>query len=377
MLSTPLPKFAISFRFAPAWASREASISSVTVGTSTSALFTASTSSAWRHRPVVDVEPGVEELAHARLDRRRAAAGDDDERLLLSSLPTPAARRSGPAFTHPLNHREAIGSGGAAAAWRSAPRPPRTETPARALTIRCEADHAQDRSRLALLTCGAAVRACDRANRRERAAARACRCRATSASRPTGSTSGKAPRRTTAPPGSSSAPACRSRSSPNSRPGGASAIRRAPRAGCCTRCCPAGAPPSSRPGPRAWRAARPPRTAGGQRRTSVARLQPGVITSVKDCGGAWCRSSSGARDVAGYIRQEKLWGVYRTRRWSSAQTSSALHMDFRAWAVAGLLPARLVVRRSSQPDDDLDARDLHARRRRRQVADVIPSPACR
>jgi SH3-like domain-containing protein len=46
---------------------------------------------------------------------------------------------------------------------------------------------------------------------------------------------------------------------------------------------------------------------------SVARLQPGVITSVKDCGGAWCRVVivlDGARDVTGYIRQEKLWGVY-------------------------------------------------------------------
>ncbi len=46
MLSTPLPKFAMSFSRSPAWASTEASISSVTVGTSTSAVRTASTSSA-------------------------------------------------------------------------------------------------------------------------------------------------------------------------------------------------------------------------------------------------------------------------------------------------------------------------------------------
>jgi SH3-like domain-containing protein len=45
----------------------------------------------------------------------------------------------------------------------------------------------------------------------------------------------------------------------------------------------------------------------------VARLQPGVIASVRDCSGAWCRVTialDGARDVSGYIRQDKLWGVY-------------------------------------------------------------------
>ena len=46
MLSTPLPKLAMSFRFGPAWARMDASMSSVTVGTSTSAAFTASTRSA-------------------------------------------------------------------------------------------------------------------------------------------------------------------------------------------------------------------------------------------------------------------------------------------------------------------------------------------
>ncbi len=46
---------------------------------------------------------------------------------------------------------------------------------------------------------------------------------------------------------------------------------------------------------------------------TVAQLQPGVITSVKTCDGAWCRVTivlDGARDLDGYIRQEKLWGVY-------------------------------------------------------------------
>jgi SH3-like domain-containing protein len=45
----------------------------------------------------------------------------------------------------------------------------------------------------------------------------------------------------------------------------------------------------------------------------VAHLQPGVITNVKGCDGKWCRVvivMEGARDVDGYIRQEKLWGVY-------------------------------------------------------------------
>jgi SH3-like domain-containing protein len=45
----------------------------------------------------------------------------------------------------------------------------------------------------------------------------------------------------------------------------------------------------------------------------LARLQPGVIVNIKDCGGAWCRVlvvMDGARDLDGYIRQEKLWGVY-------------------------------------------------------------------
>ena len=45
-----------------------------------------------------------------------------------------------------------------------------------------------------------------------------------------------------------------------------------------------------------------------------ARLQGGVIGSVKSCTGSWCRlivSLPGERgDVDGYIRQDRLWGVY-------------------------------------------------------------------
>jgi SH3-like domain-containing protein len=40
----------------------------------------------------------------------------------------------------------------------------------------------------------------------------------------------------------------------------------------------------------------------------LARLQPNVIASVKKCDGSWCRVQ--VQDVDGYIRQEKLWGVY-------------------------------------------------------------------
>ncbi len=49
MLSTPLPKLAISFSWSPACSSTALSMRSVTVGTSTSAVFTASISSA---RPI-------------------------------------------------------------------------------------------------------------------------------------------------------------------------------------------------------------------------------------------------------------------------------------------------------------------------------------
>ena len=46
---------------------------------------------------------------------------------------------------------------------------------------------------------------------------------------------------------------------------------------------------------------------------TVARLQPGVVLTVKDCTGTWCRVTlpiDGARDLGGYIRQDRLWGVY-------------------------------------------------------------------
>ncbi len=51
----------------------------------------------------------------------------------------------------------------------------------------------------------------------------------------------------------------------------------------------------------------------GERAEVVARLQPGVIANVKQCGGAWCRiivPQTDGGDLDGYIRQDRLWGVY-------------------------------------------------------------------
>jgi SH3-like domain-containing protein len=40
----------------------------------------------------------------------------------------------------------------------------------------------------------------------------------------------------------------------------------------------------------------------------VARLQPGVIANVASCAIAWCRVGIGGTE--GYLRQDRLWGVY-------------------------------------------------------------------
>jgi SH3-like domain-containing protein len=46
----------------------------------------------------------------------------------------------------------------------------------------------------------------------------------------------------------------------------------------------------------------------------VAQLQAGVIGSVKTCDGTWCRLvvalPQKRGDVDGYMRQDRLWGVY-------------------------------------------------------------------
>jgi len=44
----------------------------------------------------------------------------------------------------------------------------------------------------------------------------------------------------------------------------------------------------------------------------VARLQPGVLASVKRCSGSWCRIFGAGFD--GWIAQERLWGVYANEK---------------------------------------------------------------
>jgi SH3-like domain-containing protein len=46
----------------------------------------------------------------------------------------------------------------------------------------------------------------------------------------------------------------------------------------------------------------------GNRAAAVARLQAGVIGSVRACDGKWCRFSGEGFD--GYVEQQNLWGVY-------------------------------------------------------------------
>jgi SH3-like domain-containing protein len=54
-----------------------------------------------------------------------------------------------------------------------------------------------------------------------------------------------------------------------------------------------------------------------ERAAVVARIEAGVIANVKQCTGSWCRivlAVPNARDIAGYIRQDRLWGVYPNER---------------------------------------------------------------
>jgi SH3-like domain-containing protein len=44
----------------------------------------------------------------------------------------------------------------------------------------------------------------------------------------------------------------------------------------------------------------------------VAKLQPNVMAHIKTCNGSWCRILGKGFD--GYIRQERLWGVYPNER---------------------------------------------------------------
>ncbi len=44
----------------------------------------------------------------------------------------------------------------------------------------------------------------------------------------------------------------------------------------------------------------------------VARLQTGVLGTVKTCTGAWCRVFGNGFD--GWVAQERLWGVYPSEK---------------------------------------------------------------
>ncbi|MBZ0146494.1 MAG: aspartyl-trna synthetase [Pseudorhodoplanes sp.] len=46
----------------------------------------------------------------------------------------------------------------------------------------------------------------------------------------------------------------------------------------------------------------------GQSCATVAKLQAGVLGSVKRCNGSWCRITGEGFD--GWVAQERLWGVY-------------------------------------------------------------------
>ena len=49
----------------------------------------------------------------------------------------------------------------------------------------------------------------------------------------------------------------------------------------------------------------------------VAQLQPNVIANVKSCRDGWCRvliPRDHASDIAGFIKQDRLWGVYPNER---------------------------------------------------------------
>jgi SH3-like domain-containing protein len=45
-----------------------------------------------------------------------------------------------------------------------------------------------------------------------------------------------------------------------------------------------------------------------ERADLVAKVMPNVLANVRSCSGAWCRVTVG--DRAGFIRQDRLWGVY-------------------------------------------------------------------
>lgn len=52
----------------------------------------------------------------------------------------------------------------------------------------------------------------------------------------------------------------------------------------------------------------PLRSAANDTASVVATLEPGVIANVRSCADSWCRVT--VQRVSGFIRQDRLWGVY-------------------------------------------------------------------
>ena len=54
-----------------------------------------------------------------------------------------------------------------------------------------------------------------------------------------------------------------------------------------------------------------------ERSQVLAQLQTNVIVNVKQCQDGWCRiavAQPGSRDLTGYMKQDRLWGVYPNER---------------------------------------------------------------
>ena len=49
-----------------------------------------------------------------------------------------------------------------------------------------------------------------------------------------------------------------------------------------------------------------------ERAQTVAKLNPNVLANVKSCAGSWCRVTVG--DIEGFMKQDRLWGVYPNER---------------------------------------------------------------
>ena len=257
MLSTPLPKLAISLRFGPASLSTAASMRSVTVGTSTSAVFIASASWAW----LIGLSSRLSRVSNSSRMRVSTLSGSlrvtTTRGFLDLGMPARVSRfvDSWPEISRPVQSSlTGLGDTGR--------RPIAVRVGARFLLYQmgvsrqrhpgsrpftpnwfcCVAHETRQSCPVCDDFCGVRRRSAGARRPSRPVPPAGCRCRASSASRPTRSTCTSARPRPTKPSGSISAPACRWRSPPNSRTGAASAMPTAPRAGCTTRCCPAGAP---------------------------------------------------------------------------------------------------------------------------------------